>query len=171
MFSLLIVSYIVLAVFYINAINKATQPSPRSTVDVIKRIKTADGFDIQVPKVVVAGEPFTYETAGEKLVDVGADIRLQINCTVDGYDTPYTLGTFYSDQPKGEFKIKRTTTIALSSRLQPSEKCTMKSVATYVFYRLDNDGNENSFIVNEVGESNPFKLEVPKEPATQPAEN
>lgn len=172
MFSLLIVSYIILAVFYVDAINQATQPSPKSSIDVVRREKI-DGYEIKVPDVVTVGEPFVYEVKGEKLIDNGADVRQQINCIVgeDGLDTVYTLGTFYSNSPKGKFEIKRSTTIAVTSRLQSSKKCVLSSIATYTFYRADNDGNESSFVVNEIATSNPFELRVVEKPATDPSAN
>lgn len=170
-FALLIVSYIVLAVFYINAINKATQPSPEASVDVMQFKKQADGSTIEVPKVITVGEPFRYHIEGKKLVDNGADVRQQITCRAgDNVSTVYTLGTFYSDQRKGDFNITRETTIAVSTRLQPSKNCTMQSVGTYTFYRVDSNGNETSFSVREVGESNTFELLVPEQPATKPSE-
>lgn len=113
------------------------------------------------------GEPFTYETSGKKLVENGADVRLQINCVVNSYDNPYTIGTFYSDLPKGDFNLKRSTTVPVSSKLQSSKKCKLTSVASYTFYRADRNGNETSFTVSEVGESNEFELVVATQPATE----
>lgn len=171
MFSVLTVCFIVLAVVYVSSVQKAIKTSNVSTVDVIERSKFDGGNTIRVPEVVVVGEPFVYETGGKKLVENGADVRLQVNCTIDGYDTPYTLSTFYSDLPKGEFHLKRSATVAVTSRLKSSDTCKLTSVATYIFYRVDDNGNETSFTVKEVGESNTFRLEVPVSPATQPTQN
>lgn len=171
MFTLLIVSYAVLAVIYINSVYQSTQPTTTPSVDVMQFAKSDEGYTIKVPKVIVVGEPFNYHIEGKKLVDNGADVRQQLTCTDDGVSSTYTLGTFYSDQPKGDFSIDRETTIAVTTRLQPSEKCVMQSVGTYTFYRVDRNGNETNFTVREVAESNPFKLEVPRQPATEPKQN
>ena len=168
MFAMLIGSYAILFVIIVNNVYEASQTNTVSEIDVIERVKYADGSTIKVPEVVTVGDPFVYETKGKKLVQNGADVRLQINCLVDGFDTPYTLGTFYSDLPKGDFDLKRTTTVAVSSRLQSSDKCKLTSVATYTFYRVDKDGNEVPTTVREIGESNTFRLDVPTAPATQP---
>lgn len=170
MFALLIVSYVVLAVVYVNSIYQATQTNSVSEIDVIQRKAYANGKTIEVPAEVTVGVPFVYKTEGKKLVENGADVRLQINCIVNGFDSPYTLGTFYSNLPKGEFKLERTTTVPVSSKLSTSDNCTLTSIATYIFYRVDKNGNEVPTTVREVGESNRFKLVVPVEPATQNAQ-
>lgn len=167
MFAMLLGSYAILFVIIVNNVYEASQTNTTSEIDVIEREKYPDGSTIKVPDVVVVGEPFVYETQGTKLVQNGADVRLQINCLVGGYDTPYTLGTFYSDLEKGDFHLKRTTTIGVSSRLQASDNCKLTSVATYTFYRVGKDGNEVPTTVREVGESNRFRLEVPTTPSTQ----
>lgn len=170
MFVLLLASYVVLGVVYINNIYEQATNSATSSLDVIERHEFADGSTIRVPEKVVVGEPFVYETNGKKLVENGADVRLQINCLINGYDSPYTLGTFYSDLPKGDFNLKRSAVIPVTSKLESSPKCKLRSVATYTFYRADKNGNETSFNVTETGESNTFELIVPTKPATEPAD-
>ncbi len=168
MFALLLGSYVVLGVILVNTVYQSTQTNTVSEIDVIERKAYADGSTIQVPEVVRVGEPFVYKTEGKKLVENGADVRLQINCKVNGLDQPYTLGTFYSNLPKGDFKLERVTTVAPTSRLVTSDECRLTSIATYIFYRVDTDGNEVPTTVREIGESNTFRLEVVTEPATQP---
>lgn len=168
MFALLVGSYAILFVIIVNNVYEASQTNTTSDIDVIERSKFSDGSEIEVPKTVTVGEPFVYHVKGKKLIENGADVRLQINCIVDGNDTPYTLGTFYSDLPKGNFDLNRTTTIAVSSRLQASDNCRLTSVATYTFYVVDKNGEEQTKTVREVAESGTFKLVVPTTPATQP---
>jgi len=170
MFSLMIISYAFLIVVYVGSIYRATQPAPSSTIDVLERHPTAKGYDIDVPEVITAGVPFVYETKGKKLVQNGAEVRLQINCNVNNLEYPYTITTFYSNVKAGDFTIRRTAT-ALSPRLQPSKDCTLSSIATYTFYRSDDSGNESSFTVTEVGKSNPFELIVPETIPIEPVEN
>lgn len=169
MFALLLGSYVVLGVILVNNVYQSTQTNTVSEIDVIDRHVYKDGTTIQVPEVVKVGEPFVYKTEGKKLVQNGADVRLQINCKINGFDTPYTLSTFYSDLPKGDFKLERVATVAPTARLETSDDCRLRSIATYIFYRVDKDGNEVPTTVREIGESNTFRLEVTTQPATQPS--
>lgn len=168
MFVLLVGSYAVLAVVVVNSVYKTVTTNTRSEIKVVERKKYPDGSTIKVPAEVTVGEPFVYEVEGKKLVQNGADVRLQVDCTINGLGTQYTVGTFYSDLPIGDFKLKKLTTIAVSSRLQTSDNCYLSSIATYQFYNVDDDGNEVQVTVREVGKSNRFKLSVPVAPATQP---
>lgn len=171
MFSLLMISYGVLIVFYVNSLYNATTATPDPPVDVLRRYKYPDGSTIKVPSVVVAGKPFVYETKGEKLVENQATVKLQIDCKVLGDTRQITpLGDIFSTLPKGEFNISRSFTIPVSTRLQPSDDCKLQTASTYTFYTTDRNGSERAFNVIETGESASFRLEVPVEPATQPAD-
>lgn len=169
MFAMLLGSYAVLAVILINTVYQSVTTNTKSEITVVERTKFNDGNTIEVPKEITVGKPFVYHVSGKKLVQNGADVRLQIDCTVGEYSTSYTLGTFYSDLPVGKFDLRKQTTIAVSSRLQASDDCYMLSVSTYQFYNVDKDGNEAPTTVREIGKSNRFKLLVPTEPATQPS--
>ena len=172
MFSLLMISYGVLVVFYVNSLYNATTATPDPPVDVLIREKYDDGSTIKVPSVVVVGKPFVYETKGEKLVDNKALVRLQLDCKVLGGTRQVTpLGEIFSELPKGDFTISRSFTIPVSTRLQTSDDCKLQTASTYTFYTTDRNGSERAFNVIETGESASFRLEVPVEPATQPASN
>lgn len=161
-FTVLLASYGVLAVFYINSLYDATTASPDAPVDVIKRTKYQDGSTIKIPTVVTAGMPFVYETKGEKLVQTGGTVLFQITCKTTADVSQITpLGSIYSNLPKGKFDIKRSYTIPASTRLTPSEDCRLQTYTTYTFYTTDKNGLDQSFSVAETGESNSFKLVVP----------
>lgn len=171
MFSLLMISYGVLVVFYVNSIYNATTASPEPPVDVLHRNVYDDGSTIKVPPVVTAGEAFIYETSGEKLVDNQALVKLQLDCKVLGDTRQITpLGEIFSDLKKGEFNISRSFTIPVSSRLQSSDDCILMTSSAYTFYQTDRNGDERSFVVTETGRSASFRLEVPTQPATKPSD-
>ncbi len=162
LFSLLMVSYIVLAVFYINSLYNASTASPTPPVDVVQRTTYPDGSTIKVPTVVTAGEPFIYETRGEKLVETGGTVSFQMACEVSvGIEQITPLGSIYSALPKGKFDIKRSYAIAVSTRLSPSDNCRLQIIAKYTFYVTDKDGSQSSFDVTDTAASNSFKLVVP----------
>lgn len=162
LFSLLMISYVILAVFYINSLYNASTASPNAPVDVIERTAYADGSTIKIPPVVTAGEPFVYQTRGDKLVDTGGTVLFQMTCRVaDKIEQVTPLGSIYSALPKGKFDISRSYTIAVSTRLTSSDDCRLQTIATYTFYVTDKDGSERSFDVTEKAESNSFKLVVP----------
>jgi hypothetical protein len=164
MFSLLMVSYGVLVVFYINSLYNATVATPQAPVDIIVRTPYDDGSTIKVPPVVTSGVPFIYETRGDKLVDTGGTVLFQMTCkTAENTEQITPLGSVYSNLKKGKFDIRRTYTIASSTRLQPSESCKLQTITKYTFYSKDRDGSQGSFDVTELGESNSFKLVDPDE--------
>lgn len=172
MFSLLMISYGVLVVFYVNSLYNASVATPDPSVDVLKREPYDDqGSTIKVPPVVTAGEPFVYETRGEKLVDNQATVKLQLDCKVLGETRQITpLGEIFSNLPKGKYDVSRSFTIPVSTRLQSSDDCKLQTASTYTFYTTDRSGTERSFIVTEQGYSASFRLNVPVQPATQPAD-
>jgi len=163
MFSLLMVSYGVLVVFYVNSLYNATVASPNPPVDVIVRTPYELGNTIKAPEIVTAGEPFVYETRGKKLVENGGTVLFQMVCKIDGKTEQIVpLGEVYSNLPKGDFDIRRTYTIPVSTRQQSSDSCKLQTSTRYTFYTTDRDGSERSFDVTETGESNSFKLVVPE---------
>ena len=172
MFSLLLISYGVLVVFYVNSLYNVSTATPTPPVDVLRREKYEDGSTIKVPSVVTVGEPFVYETKGEKLVDTHALVKLQLDCKVLGDTRQITpLGEIFSSLPKGDFNVSRSFTIPVSTRLQASDDCKLQTSSDYIFYASERDGSESSFIVTETGESASFKLLVPRQPATEPNQN
>lgn len=172
MFSILLLSYGVLIVFYLNSLYNVSTATPNPPVDVLIRDKYDDGSTIKVPPVVTVGEPFIYSTSGEKLVDTNALVKLQLDCKVQGDARQITpLNEIFSRLPKGKFDVNRSFTIPVSLRLQSSDDCKLQSSSDYIFYASERDGSESSFIVTETGESATFKLLVPRQPATEPNQN
>lgn len=162
MFALLIVSYSILAIFYINSIYDASQATPTPSVKVIDRTPYDDGSTIKVPPVVTAGESFVYSTRGTKLVEAGGDVLFQVICKLPNDTSQITpLGSIYANLPKGKFDISRSYTIPLTTRTVSSDDCKLQTATHYIFYTTDKDGSQRSFEVVETGISNSFRLIVP----------
>lgn len=146
---------------------RITPPANSPNLDVINRFVSTceDGSkaEVCVPTTITAGEPFTYYTAGEKLVDNFAKVELQIICKVEDSEFTSSIATVpYSDIQKGKFEIKRSTSVPIVSRIQSSDDCKLQSITSYTFYS-ENNGNVIPFIVTEVATSNKFQLVVPEE--------
>lgn len=160
--ALLIVIVLLVGVIATLAIlSRVSLPAPTPRVDVI-----TNNTKLQVPDVITVGEPFTYTSKGTKNYENSADVRLQTRCYINGNEVINSFSTFYSVIPKGEYQLKRTTSLTPTARTLNSDDCVLQSIATYTFYIIDN-GIERSFTVTEFNESNKFRMVVPPEEVSQ----
>ncbi len=163
-----IVIYVLLAGYiFLLFISRISPPEPNARIQVIDRYNSlcADGEKAQicVPQTIVAGESFEYKGKGKKLVSNSASIQFQVNCKVNGTESILNVGSVpYSNIPKGEFEIKRTFTIPVTTRTLPSDDCLFQSVAVYTFYQTINN-SEQPIDIKNIGTSNHFVLQVKKE--------
>lgn len=161
LFTVLLISYGVLAVLYITSLYQVVQPSPDPSVDVVKQDIQDDGSTIKVPDEVTVGVPFTYSLSGNKLVDAPATVTYQLECKVGQATRITPLNSYYSNAPKGRFDVSLVYTIPTTLGLTNSDSCIYGSTANYTFYTVDKNGVERSFIVTEQAKSKQFKLIVP----------
>lgn len=162
----IVIALLSVALVLVILFARISPPRSTSTIDVITRVfstcEDGEKAEICVPDAITMGEPFVYTTKGEKLVDNFASVELEIVCKVKDNEFVSSIATIpYSNSPKGEFDIRRSTSVPEVSRIQSSDDCIMQSIASYTFYN-ENNGNEIPFTVKEVGTSNHFKLIVPE---------
>ena len=143
---------------------RITPPSPTPEIDVISWELYDGKYGLKVPDTITVGELFSYQARGEKLVSGDPEVRLQTVCMNDGGQVIQTIATFTSvGVPKGKFTVNRKTTVPPSTKNVASDNCELQSVSTFTFYTVDSTGNEQSFEISEVAQSNKFKLVVPEE--------
>lgn len=158
---LIIIVLLVGVIATLAILSRVSLPAPEPRVDVISH-----NTKLQVPDTITVGEPFVYTTKGTKNYENSADVRLQTLCIIDGNEVINSFSTFYSVIPKGDYELKRTTSLTQTARTLNSDNCKLQSIATYTFYLIDN-GIERSFTVTEFNESNTFRLIVPPEEVSQ----
>lgn len=154
-FGLLLAGYVLLAFIVISSFASPPQVTPR--IEVVRDNR------MSVPEEVTVGERFAYRITGNKLVDNGAEVRLQLSCIIDNTESISSVAVFYSDIEKGRYDVSRNMVIIPSPRVADSDNCHLESIATYTFYQVDRFGQEQSINVPLKTESNTFKLVVPEE--------
>lgn len=162
---LIILSLLLLSLVMFMVITSRLQPpSDQPTVKVLDRNLYEGKYGLKVPSVITVGELFDYQTSGTKYVENNPEVRLQTVCVVKGSQVIQTIGTFTSvGVGKGDFDIKRSTSVPPSTKNVESDDCELQSIATYTFYTVDENGNESSFNVSETAQSNKFKLIIPED--------
>lgn len=153
---LLLAGYVFIAV-----VSRITPPDTKPNINIIDQYQFSEGNEIAVPKVITAGKPYEYKIKGEKFVSNTAEVRQQLVCKVDGSENFITINEFTSDLPKGKYETTRTGVIPVTTRLQESKDCRLQSIASYVFYQTDDQGNEIPLPYSTTGTSNQFELRVP----------
>lgn len=146
-------STVVLLVLYVNAIvSIVKEPTPQSSIIVNKDVT------LTVPNKIVAGQTFNYNIVGEKLLDIGGTVRMQLNCTVNGSESIITMSTYYSKVPVGKFNVTRNTIIPVDQRYRDSNDCHIELIASYIFYQTDNEKVLRPIQVDFITTSNHFSL-------------
>lgn len=151
---------------FIAIVSRIQPPDSKPSINIIQQERFSENNEIAVPKVITAGKPYKYRIKGKKFVSNDANIRQQLRCTVNGAESIITINKFRSSLPEGPYDRTRTGVIPVTTLLQESKDCTLQSIASYVFYQRDSQGNETPLPFSTTATSNTFELKIPDEEQT-----